>query len=639
MKRATTLLLALLPLAASASESFTLNIPQRLDASQEIGEVRILLGLSAAPAGAQLVVGGTTTINLGATQTVAGDSVSFLSGAGNHVLIRYRPLSNFAGDFCAGGGAVPKDIALRFSGAQDVVDFRMSSFVVGAPAAECSDVSRRIADTPATITPTADGVAPALVATNMGRLELDVILVLDKSGSIAGLPPGAGPTSMTTKEMILKSAAEAFVATWESIDAPTGGVDWNGDRIAVTFFDNVAAPQTLAGADPPANLFLKRGNGWGPAVTLIDTLTPGNSTSIGAGINSAMEKWKADPVNDATVVVVTDGMQNTAPLIAATPSGFLGLTPVAGLNQELRKRFIPIQMIGFGTPATVDEELLRNISLETAGRSYMGVDAVTMFDVFAMTLVAVLKGNTASIATRAANPTTSKSVIVDPSARRVVFTLQWEPPSVNAFALEVLRPGSTTIATPTHARSLPQAAIQTFDKPDVGQWNVRVRRNKRLRTERVVPYTLNVFFLEQHLDYRLSVDRKMLRAEISYDGKPLIGLPAGALKVRMLRPKASLQSVLRRSKNKPRRATPGDPQTGAQLAALSLSPAEITMLRPAPAESLTLREDKRGVYSIALPPTPISGSYAYEIVLDWTDPRTGRVHREERLEQFVSEKR
>jgi len=68
--------------------------------------------------------------------------------------------------------------------------------------------------------------------------------------------------------------------------------------------------------------------------------------------------------------------------------------------QELRKRFIPIQTIGFGTPAQVDETLMRNISVETSGLSYQAITASTMFDVFGMTLVAILKGNTASMATR-----------------------------------------------------------------------------------------------------------------------------------------------------------------------------------------------------------------------------------------------
>jgi hypothetical protein len=662
MKRLFAIVLFAMPLLAS--ESFTLTIPKRFDASQEIGEVRIRLSLSANPAGAQLVVGGAATINLGATQTVAGDSIAFESLPNNRVMIRYRPLSNFSGDFCSGANAADKNIALRFSGAQDVVDYRMSSFVVGAPAVECSDVARRIADMPATIAPNADGVAPALNATDLGRLPIDVVLVLDKSGSINDVPPGADPTSTTTKLMIVKAAAQAFIANWREIDAPFDGFNWAEDRIGLVFFDDAAAPRFLPGADPPGNFFIQRGSSavpgpWDPIINATQTFMPGGSTSIGAGINSAMEQWKFDPAHDLHVVVVTDGMQNTAPLIAATSSGFLGLAPISGLPQELRKRFIPIQTIGFGTPAAVDEDLLRNISLETAGRSYIGIDSATMYDVFAMTLVSILKGNTASVAVRQRGTVVSapgkiapNRVEVDKSARRVVFSVQWDPPARNALVFDVFRPNQSTPATPTRTERVRQAMLQTFDlggKNDIGSWTVRVKRNPKQRDQwSDVPYTLNVFFLEKDLDYRISVTPEratlgqpmQLRAELSYDGKPLTGLPADAIRVRVLRPKSSLADVLRRNaKLRPRVMKNGDTQTAQQGILRALPASAIAELRPAEAERLTLREEKRGMYSIPIAKGTIAGSYAFEVVLDWTDPRTGRVHREERVEAFVGEKR
>src|SRR6267378_4358099 len=44
---------AVLAVPASADESFTLNIPVRGDASQETGEVRVILGLDSPPAGGE----------------------------------------------------------------------------------------------------------------------------------------------------------------------------------------------------------------------------------------------------------------------------------------------------------------------------------------------------------------------------------------------------------------------------------------------------------------------------------------------------------------------------------------------------------------------------------------------------------
>lgn len=221
-----------LALPALASEAFILNIPVRGIANQETGEVRVALGLSAAPAGAQLVVNGTTTLNLGDTQTVNGDSVSFTAGTGNEARIDYKPLSNFGADFCAGGAASEKNVPMRFVGAQDVVDWRISTYIVASPMVECSQVSKHTGDTPAQLLPNDDGVAPALSATFKGRNTFDVVLVLDKSGSMADLPPGA--VSGPSKADILKSAVQGFVAQWEQVDAPPGGgPEWSHDRLGV----------------------------------------------------------------------------------------------------------------------------------------------------------------------------------------------------------------------------------------------------------------------------------------------------------------------------------------------------------------------------------------------------------------------
>src|ERR1044071_5709552 len=657
MRIASALVLALLAASAFASESWILDVPLRGIANQEPGEVRMLLDLSAAPAGAQLVVNGTTTINLGSSATVNGDSVAFSAGSGNQAVIVYKPLSNFGADFCAGGAAVEKQIPLRFAGAQDIVSFRMSSYAVAAPNAECSQVSRHVGDAPAFIQAVGDGVAPALSPTFKGRNPIDAVVVLDKSGSMADLPPGsnAGPV----KADILKSAGQGFVSQWKQIDAPVpGGKDDSLDRLGVVFFDSTAAAQTLAGADPPANFFLQRGgaNAWDTVINKVNTLAPGSSTPIGAGVNQGMSQWKNDPKDDLSVVVVPDGMQNTAPMIAPTGSGFLGLTPVAGLPQEVRKRFIPIQAIGFGTPAQVDEDLLRNMSLETAGVSYIAINSTTMFDVFGMTLVSLLKGNTASIGTRTLDtlsgkgPTAPHGVLVDRSVERVVFSLQWAPPLRNALDLEVFKPGTTTVAAPTPSEKHPQIALQSFDRPAIGTWNVRVKRGPDQKPD-PVPYTLSVFFKERRLDYLFSFDNVHaatgdalgIRALVSWDGKPLTGLPDGAIRVRIQRPPEGLGTILhgtRREVSSGPITTPaGDIQSPLdQKLASFKGQSLLERITPKDVATIALKEVGKGVYAGSFDQTAIPGTYPFEAILEWDVERTGHVHREERLEENVAVK-
>jgi hypothetical protein len=646
--------ISLLPSTAAASEAWILNIPVRGNANQESGMVRTNLELDAAPAGSQLVVNG-TTLNLGDTLSVAGDSVTYEALTGNNVRITYVPLSNFGADFCAGGAAVEKNIPMRFVGAQDVTAYRMSTYIVAAPLSECSQASKHTGDTPASLIPTDDGVAPALTATFKGRNLFDVALVLDKSGSMSDFPPGA--VSGPKKVDILKTAVQNFVAQWLVLDAPPGGgAEYSGDRMGLVFFDSTAQPQTLVGADPPANFFLQRGgaNAWDAIISKANTLTPGSSTSIGAGINEGMSQWTADPKNDLNLIVITDGMQNTAPLITPTGTGFLGLTPVGGLPQELRKRFIPIQTIGFGTPAQVDETLLRNISLETSGITHKVISATTMFDAFGMTLVAILKGNTASMATRVAGimsgtgPSAAFPLTVDRSPQRVVVTVQWAPPARQMLDVDVYPPGATLPAVPTSAKKTSQASIQAFDMAQgfhSGAWSVRVKRD--LKSTDAVPYLMNVLFLEKHLDYQFSLDNLHavtgdslgVKVLVDWDGKPLAGLPAGAIKVRVQRQTDGMGNILHASNVKVpsgNTVTPsGDIQTPYDYKIAALGSSVIESTTPKDVTIIPLVDQGKGIYGANFTGTSIPGTYAFEAVLDWDIPLTGHVVREERLEEDV----
>jgi hypothetical protein len=537
----------------------------------------------------------------------------------------------------------------------------MSTYIVAAPLVDCSAVYKHTGDTPATLIPVDDGVAPALTATNLGRHPIDLVLVLDKSGSMADIAPGAGASpKQPSKATILKSAMATFVSQWREIDQPIPGAgEWSHDRIGVVFFDGAVAPQMLAGADAPGNVFVQRGasipGAWDAVINSINSLTPGGSTSIGGGINEGMKQWKIDPAHDLSVILVTDGIQNTDPLVEPAASGFLGLPPISGFPEELRKRLVPIQTIGFGEPEAVDETLMKNISLETAGVSYKPISAVTLYDDLGLTLIQLLKGNTASMAfihhdTMAGNgPVAPQPLNVDRSVQRMVVTVQWAPPVREALDLAVFRPDGSA-AAPNSGEKTMQSAIQTFNvKPgEVGTWTVRVKRGRN-KDAGTVPYTLNTLFLERHLDYRLSTvparamtgDTLRVRAVVAWDGKPLAGLPAGALRVRIQRPPESLGTILHGARFEDKSTgtitTPaGDKLTPYDRKVASLGNRDLVKrITPADFATIELKDRGRGVYEGTFDQTSNAGSYGFDAVLDWDDGRTGHLRRVERLEQVV----
>src|SRR4029078_2816783 len=105
MRKVSALALSLFAASAFASESWILDVPLRGIANQETGEVLMIWDLSPAHAGAQLVVNGATTINLGSSAMVNGDSVAFSAGSGNQVVIDYKPRAKFCDHSCAGAPA------------------------------------------------------------------------------------------------------------------------------------------------------------------------------------------------------------------------------------------------------------------------------------------------------------------------------------------------------------------------------------------------------------------------------------------------------------------------------------------------------------------------------------------------------
>jgi hypothetical protein len=162
----------------------------------------------------------------------------------------------------------------------------------------------------------------------------DVMMVFDRSGSMS--LPG---TSGVTKIEEARAAASLFVQLVRS---------GTGNRVGLVSFSTMASSPVdfaLAAVTAPNKTALI-----GP---VIGGLTPGGSTTIGGGLNAAYAQLAPGP-NPRNILLLTDGLQNSPPFADpndASPAG------------------IVIDVIGYGTPASLDGTLLTALATNHKGAS------------------------------------------------------------------------------------------------------------------------------------------------------------------------------------------------------------------------------------------------------------------------------
>ncbi|MFN0106419.1 MAG: tyrosinase family protein [Bryobacteraceae bacterium] len=167
-----------------------------------------------------------------------------------------------------------------------------------------------------------------LVANNIVTSDSSVVLVLDRSGSMADVANGG-----FTKSELLKSAVGVLHELMQ-----------DNDEIGIARFDHeadVLLPMTV------------KTDGLGTTLTGTG-LDPRGDTSIGAGIlvGSDLINGPEATNSNKAMLVLSDGNENTDPLIDDLPAGTINQTTFA---------------IGFGLPGQVSDPILSEISANTGG--------------------------------------------------------------------------------------------------------------------------------------------------------------------------------------------------------------------------------------------------------------------------------
>jgi hypothetical protein len=168
-------------------------------------------------------------------------------------------------------------------------------------------------------------------------VQRDVMLVFDRSGSMS-MDDGTGRTK-------IEAARDAVSLFVQLVRAGTG------NRAGLVSFSSTASTNfSIAAVTAGTKTTLV-----GPppfSTGVVGGLTPGGATTIGGGLDRARLQFPTPGTNPRAILLLTDGLQNTAPMIADVE---------AALGE------IAVHAIGFGTESSLDGALLTALTAAHEG--------------------------------------------------------------------------------------------------------------------------------------------------------------------------------------------------------------------------------------------------------------------------------
>ncbi|MFX1501521.1 MAG: VWA domain-containing protein [Promethearchaeota archaeon] len=249
-----------------------------------------------------------------------------------------------------------------------------------------------------------------------------VILVIDRSGSM----------SQQNKMQFAKTAAEAFIDSIKpSFIALVDGVyQQYHNKFGVITYNQSASILDITPIVPGLIDFEIPGDHINPyVVTSIQAIDPNGTTSIGAGLRSALDIIREQAFNMRRVILVlSNGKENTAPWITE-------------VVDDLISEVVKVYCIGFGYDYQIDGERLSNLSNQTNGL-YRHVEDSDHLTKFFMEVLAeafdmdVLMDPTDTII---AGETKEYPLQVTSIDEELIFILSWRDPN-HELDLEFITP-------------------------------------------------------------------------------------------------------------------------------------------------------------------------------------------------------
>jgi len=267
---------------------------------------------------------------------------------------------------------------------------------------------------------------------------IDVVEVIDRSGSMQGEPI-----------QVAKDSAKLFVDLMNT-----------NDMIGVASYSSGASVNY--GLTEITSDTIKQN-----AKTVIDGISAGGMTSIGAGLRAAYNELvnKGAPSHPHSIVLMSDGWHNTAP------------HPDTALP-DIRNANIRVFTIGLGTGA--DASLLSHIAHDSGcggGEYYYSPGSGELSAIYNAIAGVVKAESTVKTVTGSVqqDETITHKVDIDPTIDIVTFTVTWTSGTVN---LELERPDGSKVdpSDPDVISHTKEATYETYtmDSPMVGEWTMEI---------------------------------------------------------------------------------------------------------------------------------------------------------------------
>lgn len=214
----------------------------------------------------------------------------------------------------------------------------------------------------------ADGTNPDCERTytfNITRKPIDLMLVLDKSGSMNAIVTGG----INTRWIALKNGVDEFLANYQPQLLTVGGAD--GDQMGIRMFSStdaapVNAPFNVPNFIPVTPLTI--------LASILDGDAPGGSTAMGSGLLTASDflfPGGADNGHKKAILLFTDGQQNVPPDVVAVP----GSNPTVSGTDLTHGDQIQIHTIGLGIAGAATQTLY-NIAHESGVAPNLGISNI-----------------------------------------------------------------------------------------------------------------------------------------------------------------------------------------------------------------------------------------------------------------------